>query len=48
MTFLAQERNKIMHMSYEETILELIKVYKIETKIKTICSITNNGILEIR
>lgn len=48
LTFLAQEREKIMRMSHEEALLELVKVYKIESRIKTIRAVCDNGILEIQ
>jgi hypothetical protein len=48
LTFLAKEREKIMRMSHEEALAELIKVHKIESKIKIINSVSNNGILGIR
>lgn len=48
LTFLAKEREKIMRMSHEEAIAELIKVHKIESKIKIINSVSNNGILGIK
>ncbi|MDP2166789.1 MAG: HindIII family type II restriction endonuclease [Thermodesulfovibrionales bacterium] len=48
LTFLANERENIMRMSHEEALLELVRVYKIESRIKVIRSVTDNGILEIR
>lgn len=45
LTFLAAEREKIMRMSHDEAIAELIKVHKIESRIKIINSVSNNGIL---
>lgn len=48
LTFLAQEREKIMRMSHEEALLELVRVHKIESRIRTIRSVGDNGILEIR
>ena len=47
LTFLAKEREKIMRMSHEEALLELVRVHKIESRIKTIKSVTNNDILAI-
>lgn len=46
--FLADEREKIMRMTHEEALRELVKVYKIENKIKIINSVTDSKILEIR
>lgn len=48
LAFLAQEREKIMRMSYNEALKELIKVYKIESKIKTINAISDNGLFNVR
>ncbi|MDP2209267.1 MAG: HindIII family type II restriction endonuclease [Bacteroidota bacterium] len=47
LTFLAQEREKIMRMSHQEALKELIKVHKIESKIKTIKAISDNGLFSI-
>ncbi|MEM9541792.1 MAG: HindIII family type II restriction endonuclease [Cyanobacteria bacterium P01_E01_bin.42] len=46
--FLADERKKIMQMSHEQALMELLKVHKIESKIKTIKSVRNNNLLEIQ
>jgi type II restriction enzyme len=48
LTFLAQEREKIMKMSHQEALKELIKVHKIDSKIKTIQSISDNGLFSIQ
>lgn len=48
LTFLANEREKIMRMSHEEALLELVRVYNIESKINVIRAVTDNGILGIR
>ena len=48
LTFLAQEREKIMRMSHKEALNELIKVYKIESRIKTINSISDNGLFTLK
>ena len=48
LAFLSNEREKIMRMSHEEALLELVRVHKIESRIKTIRSVTDNGILAIR
>ena len=48
LTFLAQEREKIMRMSHQEALNELIKVHKINSKIKTIKSIYDNGLFTIK
>ena len=47
LTFLAKEREKIVRMSYEEAILELVRVHKIDSRIKTIKSVVSNNILTI-
>lgn len=48
LTFLAQEREKIMRMSHEEALKELIKVHRIESKIKTINAIADNGLFNVK
>lgn len=48
LTFLAQEREKIMRMSHKEALKELIKVHKIESKIKTINAISDNGLFTLK
>ncbi len=47
LTFLAQEREKIMRMSHKEALKELIKVHKIESRIKTINAISDNGLFTL-
>ena len=46
--FLASEREKIMRMTHDEALKELIKLSKIESKIKIIESINDNGLFEIK
>ena len=45
---LASERERIMRMTHEEALKELIKLSKIESKIKIIESINDNGLFEIK
>lgn len=47
LTFLAQEREKIMRMTHNEALKELIKVHKIENRIKTINAISDNGLFTL-
>lgn len=47
LTFLANEREKIMRMSHEEALKELIQVHKIDSRIKVINSVSSNSILTI-
>ena len=47
LTFLAAEREKIMRMSHEEALKELITMSKIESKIKIIQSISDSRIFSI-
>lgn len=47
LTFLAQ-REKIMRMSHKEALKELIKVHKIESRIKTIKAISDNGLFNVK
>lgn len=46
--FLAEERAKIMRMSHKEALTELVKVHKLDSRIKVINSVTDNHLLEIR
>lgn len=46
--YLASEREKIMRMSHDEALKELIKMSKIESKIKIIESISDSGLFEIK
>jgi len=48
LSFLAQEREKIMRMTHQEALKELVKVHKIDSKIKTIQSISDNGLFSIQ
>jgi type II restriction enzyme len=48
LTYFANEREKIMRLSHEEALKELVRVHKIERRIKFIKSVTDNGLLEIR
>ncbi len=47
LTFLAEQRARIMKMSHQEALTELIKVHKIDSKIRIINSITDNGLFTI-
>lgn len=46
--YLASEREKIMRMSHDEALKELIKASKIESKIKIINKISDNGLFGIK
>jgi len=48
LTFLAQEREKIMRMSHNEALRELIKLHKIESRMKTINAVSDNGLFTIQ
>ena len=48
LTFLANERGKIMRMSHEEALKELVQVHKIESRIKVINSVSDNNLLDIK
>lgn len=48
LAFLVREREKIMRMTHEEALKELIRATKIDSKIKIINSITDNGLFNIR
>lgn len=45
--YLASEREKIMRMSLEEALKELVKMHKIDNKIKVIQRISDNGLFGI-
>jgi type II restriction enzyme len=46
--FLAQEREKIMQMSHQEALRELIKSQKIESRTKIINAIADNGLFNVK
>jgi len=46
-TFLANQRERYMRMSHQEAVMELIKISRIESKIKTINSVVDNGLFNI-
>jgi type II restriction enzyme len=48
LTYLAQEREKIMRMSHQDALKELIKVHKIDSRIKTISAISDNGLFTLK
>jgi type II restriction enzyme len=48
LTFLAQQREIIMRMTHEQALTELIKVYKIDSKIKAINAVKDSGIFTIK
>jgi len=48
LTFLAKEREKILKMSHKEALQELIKVHKIDSRIKTVNSISDNGLFTLK
>ena len=48
LTHLSAERERIMRLSREEAIREVIKWRKIENRIRAVKSVTDNGLLELR
>ena len=46
LTFLASERERIMELSREEAIREVLHWRKIENRIRAVKSVTDNGLLE--
>lgn len=46
--YLSSEREKIMRMSHEEAVRELVKVSKIESKIEIIKRISDNGLFGVK
>lgn len=47
LTFLAEERERMVRMSHDEAIQELLRVHRIESRMKMVSSITANNILSI-
>lgn len=48
LTHLATEREKIMRMSHEEALRELILVHKLDNRMKVIRAVSDNGLLGLR
>ena len=48
LVYLAEERTKIMSMKHKEALAELIRVHKLDSRIKVINAVTDNRLLEIR
>ena len=48
LTFLAKQRETIMRMTHDEALFELIKVYKIDSKIVAINAVRDSGIFAIK
>jgi type II restriction enzyme len=48
LSFLANQREIIMKMSHDQALMELIKVYKIDSKIKAINAVKDNGIFTLK
>jgi len=48
LVYLAGQREKIMRMSHQEALSELIKTHKIDSKIKVIRSIKDNGLFVVK
>lgn len=47
LTFLAEQRERIMRMGHQEALEALVKAHKIDSKIKIINSIADNGLFAI-
>ena len=47
LNFLARERERICRMNHNEAISELLKLTKIQNRITTIQSVSNNNILDM-
>jgi type II restriction enzyme len=47
LTFLATERERVMRLSKEEAIKEVLKWRKIGNRVKSVNSVIDNGILEL-
>lgn len=48
LAFLAKEREKIMSMSHQEALNELLKVHKIESRMNTIQSVSDNQLFTLK
>ena len=48
LTYLQKEQDKIMKLTHQQALKELIKVHKLDSKIEVINSVTENDILEMR
>jgi type II restriction enzyme len=47
LTYLASEREKIMRMSHQQALDELLRVHKIEARIQTVRSVSDTGLLSV-
>lgn len=47
LTLLARERERIMKLTHEDAIKEVLKWRKIENRIRAVKSVTDNGLLEL-
>jgi type II restriction enzyme len=47
LTYLASEREKIMRMSHQQALDELLRVHKIEARIQTVQSVSDTGLLSV-
>lgn len=47
LTYLSQERERIMRMTHEEALAELVRMQRIDSRIRTISNVTDNGLMEI-
>lgn len=48
LTYLANERERIMRMSHEDALNELLKINRIESRIQTIKSVQDTGLLNLK
>ena len=48
LTYLATERERIMRMSHEDALKELLKINRIESRIQTIKSVQDTGLLNLK
>ena len=46
--FLSKERAKILRMDHDEALMELIRINRIESRIQTIESISDNGLFDVK
>jgi type II restriction enzyme len=47
LTFLATERERIMRMSHQEALMELVRIQRIDSRIQTISRVSDNNLMEM-
>lgn len=47
LTFLAAERERIMRMSHQEALMELVRIQRVESRVQTIRRVSDNNLMDI-